>query len=226
MVKAIVFCDIAGTIVQNEPWRYVRWHPFIKRRYRQSAMMRILPLWVASKIHLLSDESFRHHWLVAMATLFRGWQKKQLRDLYEWVVYDQMKEMFYEDVVARLQKHRSEGAKVVLVSGIFQDFVAVYAQRVGADGAIGTRLQFDGDICTGYVEGSTCVGPRKVDFIQNYLRQQYPDISLAECYAYADSYSDRTMLEMVGHGVATYPDDRLRDLAIQKSWEIFPTLKQ
>ncbi len=221
MTPAVVFCDIAGTIVQTEPWRYVRQHPSIDKSSKRRAMARILPLWAASKVGLVPDVWFRHQWLLAMASLFRNWKRDQLQALFEWVVYDQMKALFYEDVIARLRQHQRDGARLVLVSGVFQEFARVYAQRVGADDAIGTPLQFVGDVCTGRVAGPTCVGERKVMLIRDYLGQLETSPPLSNCYAYADSYSDHTMLEAVGHGVATYPDPRLRHLASQKGWEIF-----
>jgi phosphoserine phosphatase len=48
-------------------------------------------------------------------------------------------------------------------------------------------------------------------------------VDLAESYAYADSTSDLHLLEMVGHPVATYPDDGLRPIALERGWQIFPS---
>jgi phosphoserine phosphatase len=41
-------------------------------------------------------------------------------------------------------------------------------------------------------------------------------------YAYADSISDRFLLDMVANPVATYPDDQLRAVAQERGWQIFP----
>ncbi|MEK7310504.1 MAG: hypothetical protein AAB382_00915 [Chloroflexota bacterium] len=46
------------------------------------------------------------------------------------------------------------------------------------------------------------------------------DIDLTASYAYADSYSDLGLFEMVGHPVAVYPDKKLADLAREKGWRV------
>jgi hypothetical protein len=43
---------------------------------------------------------------------------------------------------------------------------------------------------------------------------------LAECYAYSDSISDASLLEIVGNPTAVNPDRALRKLATERSWPI------
>jgi phosphoserine phosphatase len=52
---------------------------------------------------------------------------------------------------------------------------------------------------------------------QNGIHIDYP-----ASYAYADSISDQSILEIVGHPVATYPDEDLLELAQERGWQIFP----
>ena len=46
------------------------------------------------------------------------------------------------------------------------------------------------------------------------------DIDWQESFAYGDSRSDITLLEMVGRPVAVYPDKVLKARALERGWDI------
>lgn len=217
----IVFSDIAGTIVTGNPWDYIRKHDKYNKAQGQRELMRFLPTYFGRKLKLISDTAFRNNWLKCVGAAFKGLSKETITEIYEYTATTAMADNYRDDVIARLREHQADGAKVILVSGMFVDLVEAFAVHVGADGAIGTNLYYQANgITNGKIDGDTCVGFRKPQFIERYLHQHHPDISIGDCYGYADSYSDRSLLDAVGHGVATYPDDGLRDVAIKKGWEI------
>lgn len=122
-----------------------------------------------------------------------------------------------------MKSHQAAGRPVVLVSGMFQDLVKMFAERIGADAAPGTPMAYTADgISRGTVAGKTCVGSRKLDFIRDYLAEYAPQTDLATCYGYADSYSDVALLESIGHSTATYPDPQMRRVAVAQGWQILP----
>ena len=219
----IVFSDIAGTIVTGNPWDYIRKHEKYNHKQGQRELRRFLPVYFGRKLRLISDTSFRHNWLIRVGAAFKGMSRDTIREIYQDTVANQMSPNYREDVIDRLKQHQQNGAKVILVSGMFRDLVEAFADYVGADGAIGTHLYYDANgITDGTIDGETCVGYRKPQFVERYLNEHYPDVSITDCYGYADSYSDRSLLDAVGHGVATYPDDQLRQVALTKGWDMIP----
>jgi phosphoserine phosphatase len=76
---------------------------------------------------------------------------------------------------------------------------------------------------TGRSNGPACIADDKVILTQAYLEQKGIEVDYSNSYAYADSVSDHYMLEMVAHPVATYPDEGLRKIAVEKNWQIFPS---
>lgn len=218
----VVFSDIAGTIVAGNPWTAIRQHPLYNQEQGKRQMRRFLPIYAARKLRLMSDTNFRHQWLVHMAAGFAGLRYEDILTIYRETVQSGFTEAYQQDVIARLRQHKANGAVVVMVSGMFVELVQAFAEYVGADDALGSRMEFEDGIATGRVVEPTCVGPRKLEFIRDYLTKHYPSVSLAECYGYADSYSDRALLGAVGHGVATYPEARVRNLAQRNGWEIIP----
>lgn len=222
MAQRVAFFDIAGTLIAGNPWDSVLSHPDIDRRRVRMAYLRILPIWLARKARLIPDALFRHYWILEMARILQGWSEEQTHRLFAWVVEQQMAVHDREPVIARLRQHKEAGEHVVLVSGIFDDMVRAFAQVLDADGGIGSKLVYQGGRCSGKIDGPTIGGKNKLDSIQQYLQDNGFSISLAECYAYADSFSDAPMLSAVGHAVATYPDSALRILAVERAWKILP----
>mgnify|MGYP003573536314 FL=1 len=96
------------------------------------------------------------------------------------------------------------------------------ARDVKADYVIGTGLEIKDGVFTGRNSTPACIGDNKVPLTQNYLQENGIELDYEASHAYADSISDRYLLAMVGQPVATYPDDGLRQLAIERGWQIFP----
>ncbi len=218
----VVFSDIAGTVVAGNPWDFIRKHPLYNREQGRRELRKFLPIYLGRRLRLISDTTFRHYWLHHMAASFAGTNRDDLLTIFRDTVTQAMADAYQQDVIDRLREHQQGGAKVILVTGMFIELAEAFAQHLAMDGAIGSRMVFRDGIVTGEIDGETCVGPRKLDYIKRYLAQMDANLSVSDCYGYADSYSDRALLGAVGHGVATYPDARMRAFALGQGWEIIP----
>ncbi|MEL6306663.1 MAG: HAD-IB family hydrolase [Chloroflexota bacterium] len=219
----VVFSDVGGTIFEGAPWTHLQQHPLWNKDRGRWEFLKFLPTYIGSKTSLVSEMNMRHRWLEGMATILAGIARNDLQAMYRETIQGAMQPIFRSDVVARLQEHKAQGNTVVLVSGIFVDMVKLIAEDIGVDDAIGTRMAFDSNgIATGKLTGVPCVGTHKINYMQQYLNDNAPNIALTDCYGYADSYSDRALLSAVGHSIATYPDDNMRTIAQTKGWEIIP----
>lgn len=219
----VVFSDVGGTIFEGAPWKHLQQHPLWNKSRGRWEFLKFLPTYIGSKTSLVSEMNMRHRWLEGMATMYTGVSRDALQTMYHETIQGGMQSIFRRDVVARLQEHKAKGNTVVLVSGIFVDMVKLIAEDIGADDAIGTRMAFDNnDLATGKLIGMPCVGTHKINYMQQYLSDNAPDIALTDCYGYADSYSDRALLSAVGYSIATYPDDNMRNVAQTNGWEIIP----
>lgn len=94
------------------------------------------------------------------------------------------------DALACWRRWRDAGAKVYIVTASPEIIVAPFARALGADGLIGTRLEFDGgDRLSGRTLGRNCRAEEKVKRIRALLGDE---VSLAA--AYGDTSGDREML--------------------------------
>lgn len=115
------------------------------------------------------------------------------------------------DVVAVLAAHRAAGHRVVLVSASYEDYLVPLGERLGVDAVLGSRLEIDGDRCTGRLDGPNCRGPEKVRRLDAWLGQQALARDDVELWAYGDSPGDRELLDWADH--PTWVADRVASVA-------------
>lgn len=210
-----------GTLVEGNTWAGLLSYPELSRFRVFQLYAKTIPSLIGRRFYLLGDVRFRHRWVKGMAGLLKGWPRTRTQELFTWLVKEKMVGQYRQDVILRLEQHKAEGDYIVLVSTMYDEVIQLFADVLGANAGIGTVLAYDQNhICTGSISGKSCAGPRKLDFIRTYLAQQSFQVDMADCYAYADSFSDAPMLAAVGHPVAIHPDDELRAAAIEQGWEI------
>jgi alcohol-forming fatty acyl-CoA reductase len=217
-VSRIAFFDIDGTLITESIWDYFLRQPEIAPRKR-GVYARFLPTFAARKLGIIAEPRFREAWVQQMARLMHGWSRQRVDALFDRIVFDEFGDQrFRQDSTSQLRQHIADGARVVLVSGMFDGFSSRFARLLGAEAGIGTILGFRGDTCTGVIVGRGCAGDEKPGFMRRYLASD----DLSTVHGYADSFSDVPMLTAVGHPVATYPDEQLRAHALAQGWAILP----
>ncbi len=98
---------------------------------------------------------------------------------------------------------RGRGARLYIVTASPDALVAPFAQRLGADGLIATRLAFDAEgRFAGALDGANCRGEEKVARLRGALG---PDLHLEA--AYGDTRGDREMLALAENpGMRVFTD--------------------
>ena len=103
---------------------------------------------------------------------------------------DRVSHFFRPDALAAWERHGAAGDRRVIVTASPEETVRPFAEALGADDLIGTRLAFDGhDRLAGGFVGENCRGEEKV----RRLRDRFgPEVRLAA--AYGDTAGDLEML--------------------------------
>ena len=115
-----------------------------------------------------------------------------------------------------LEKHRSLGEPLWLLTGSSTYLSAQVVEALGLDGTICTTFEVKDGVFTG--TGALCYGAGKLVAAAPVLEAH--SVSLDECVFYTDSYTDLPVLEAVGRPVAVHPDPRLARHARSRGWEI------
>ncbi|MDQ3932166.1 MAG: HAD-IB family hydrolase [Actinomycetota bacterium] len=116
----------------------------------------------------------------------------------------------------RIRAHRRAGHRVVFITGALDFIVEPIAPL--ADEVVSAHLREEGGRLTGDLTRPPLVGEARASWLRDYARATGAD--LAASYAYADSFSDLPLLEVVGIPVAVNPDVALNRVARTRRWPV------
>lgn len=147
-----------------------------------------------------------------------GHSVSEMRELCRHIYDDYLAEKIWPGSRALADLHRRSGEPVWLVTAAPRELAEVIADRLGLDGALGTRPEEIAGRYTGRLVGEILHGPAKGDAVRALAGGEGYD--LTACHAYSDSANDLPMLTLVGHPHAVNPDHRLRARAELEGWPI------
>ena len=186
----------------------------------------LLPGFVLNKLGLMKPAAFQELLLKGLTKFIKGLKLKGAEPRFEWLVKEFLLQSERTDVVARLKDHQSKGHLVVIASGSFTPALDLIGKRFGVTNLIGTQLEVSDDKYTGRMTLPVITGKAKAEKVRELLSTRGVEVDWPASYAYGDSFTDREMLNLVGHPVAVYPDKKLFALATEKHWEVIGTPKK
>ena len=209
----IVASDLMGTLTTGSPFLgLVDWVRHNQSKVRASLYMAaITPSYLLAKKGLLDWQAWGQKLMVDSLAYIKDADPEKVKQASEWVVEHDLWRKRREDVVARLIKHRADGAQVYIASSVIEPFIEPFARRIGAQ-VIGTPVQ----IVNGRLglTGVLMANERKIEQVLSRLGVERVDV------AYGDTILDIPLLEHAVHPVAVYPDAKLKLFALEKGWEI------
>ena len=153
-----------------------------------------------------------------LSGLIKGWDRREIERLVAETVDEVVTPLVYEEALALIDEHQRSGRKVVVISSSPVEIVKPLCTYLGIDNVIGTRPELDDEgRYTGNID-FYAYGPGKVEAMMELAGSE--GISLTDSFAYSDSATDLPMLEAVGHPVAVNPDRELREVALQRDWQV------
>jgi len=225
MTMRAAFFDIDGTLTSERTWKGIMDY-FTRNHLRRGMHLAFLtahyPLYYLRRLGLISESAFRSPWAAHLAWYVRGYTPRQAEPVWEWAVDRFLSQYWREDTRRLLQEHLDLGDMVMLVSAAPLPLVQHIARELGAHHAAGTRFELRGGRYTGRAVPPVVIDEGKAQATQAVLQSLGLSVDLPASFSYADSISDRSFLEMVGHPVAVYPDNALRLLAVERGWRVFP----
>lgn len=209
----IVASDLMGTLTTGSPFLgLVDWVKHNQSKLQANLhMAAIMPSYVLAKNGLIDWQAWGQKLMVNSLAYIKDANPEKLAQASEWVVEHDFWKKRREDVVARLIKHREQGAKVYIASSVVEPFIEPFARRIGAQ-TIGTPVT----IVNGRVQmvGELMANKKKIEQVLSRLGVDRVDM------AYGDTVLDVPLLEHADHPVAVYPDAKLKGIALDRGWEI------
>ncbi|HUS63360.1 MAG TPA: HAD-IB family hydrolase [Kofleriaceae bacterium] len=215
--NSAAFYDVDGTLV-----RINIVHTFAFYATRQASLLKSfrttaqtaasVPLfWAADKIsRKWFNELFYHY--------YEGFSEDRLVMLAEELFEEVILPNIFPRARDLIEESRRAGVRQVLVTGALDFTMRPLARYLQVDDLIANRLEFVDGYATGKLAKPFIGGATKPTLMRTYAHEH--GIDLADCWAYSDSYSDLTMLAVVGRPTACNPDRRLRAVARSYDWPV------
>ncbi len=220
MIAAIF--DLDGTLYTGHILRGIEQHHRthqVQRLPLYAYMFSHMALWPLYQSGLMSEAAAREQWARHLGWTVRGWTPTRAQAAFRWIAEHYVRPLVRADVLARVYRHQANGHRVILVSGTPAPLLVEIGQVLGIGEVVGTPLVVRNACYTGASEPPVCQGPGKVRRLEEHLRRGN-GVSWTDSFAYADSHTDLSLLEHVGHPVAVYPDVPLAAAAQERGWEI------
>lgn len=119
---------------------------------------------------------------------------------------------------ALIEKHRSQGDTLLIVTATNSFLTAPIAEMLGIEHLIATNPELVDGRYTGRVAGTPSFQQGKVERLTTWLKQHKHDLDGS--IFYSDSHNDIPLLELVDTAVAVDPDPKLQAVAEKQGWKI------
>lgn len=140
----------------------------------------------------------------------RSWRRQFVRDKIEPIVA--------AGAPALLERHRAEGATLLITSATNRFVTEPIAELLGVPHLIATDPEMKDGRYTGHVDGLPNFQGGKVTRLKAWLAAQ--PAQYTHLTAYSDSRNDIPLLEMAQQPVAVDPDEVLRAEAERRGWPV------
>lgn len=216
----VAIFDFDGTVYKGETFQIMMDHLKNHRKYhkRYNRFFRaVIPRYIGSKLKLYPEQRMRERSMQLYIEALEDLSIKELNTYFKEIAVEFRKD-FNQNVVRRLKEHIENGDHVMLVSGAYTPLLQFATNEFDFHKIIGTDIPVNGQAIDRSTPLYHIQGPRKNDAIKTSLKKK--EIDWDNSFAYADSYSDIPVLELVGNPVAVQPEDRLRTIAETRGWEV------
>jgi HAD superfamily hydrolase (TIGR01490 family) len=117
-----------------------------------------------------------------------------------------------------VERHRRAGDHLLIITATSRFITAPIASRFGVDDLLACEGELRDGRYTGEPAGILTYAAGKVRRLEKWL--EHSGHTLRGSSFYSDSHNDIPLLEIVDRPVAVDPDERLREQAIRRGWEI------
>jgi HAD superfamily hydrolase (TIGR01490 family) len=130
----------------------------------------------------------------------------------------QVKPRLYPGVVDHFNALRKQGTAIVLLSSAPGLVIRPLAIYLSCTDMLTTPVVIRRNRLIGIGDGPICYGEGKLFYARQWAEEN--SIAMSDTVAYADNWSDRSLLEQTGRSVVVRPHGKLKKLAIKRQWTI------
>jgi fatty acyl-CoA reductase len=207
--------DLEGTIVNSNVVESYLWARLVTTP-RSGWARELADLARCAPRYLYAERHDRGELLRAFLRRYAGARADELRALVTEVLGDALLHRVMPEATRQIRHHRAAGHRTVLITGAIDWYVEPLS--VLFDEVVASRMHATNGVLTGFLAAPPLVDEARAAWLRQYA--QGHGLHLDRSYAYADSYSDRPLLEAVGHPHAVNPDSQLFRHARRRRWVV------
>ncbi|MDR3697930.1 HAD family hydrolase [Mucilaginibacter sp.] len=188
-MKKIAFFDFDGTITTRDTLFEVIKHHKGKMKFYTGLLLNA-PYLIGFKIKLITNQYAKEK---ILEYFFKGMEFSKFQKICDDFATCALPSVVRPGAAAEIQKLKSSGFEVVIVSASAENWIKAWADEIGVQ-LIGSQLEIVDDRVTGKLKGNNCNGGEKV----NRIRLAYDVSQYDEIYAFGDTKGDKPMLALAG----------------------------
>lgn len=201
---------VAANLIESYLWACLAGRPSRAWPGELGRLVRRVPRYLAA------ERTDRAEFVRAFLRRYEGAEVAELRRLTAGAYGSALMQRVMPEAVRQIRRHRVAGHRTVLITGAIDVLIEPVAALF--DEVVASRLHVRDGTVTGFLDTVPVVGEARAAWLRRHAGETGMDLS--QSYAYGDSYSDRPLLETVGHPSAVNPDPKLYGYAKRKHWTI------
>lgn len=193
MKPQIALFDFDGTITSKDTFIEFAMHAVGKLNFIYAIFLNIFYL-VGWKLSLVPNSIVKQK---LFSTLFKGMEIGQFNDACN-SFSNKIDDFLHPIGYYKLKMHIDNKCKVYIVSASIDNWIKPWALKHGITNVIATKIEVDKNgIITGRFLSKNCFGKEKI----SRIKENIPDLSEYDTFAYGDSKSDLPMIKLANHGI-------------------------
>ncbi len=208
--RELVIYDFCGTIADfqtgNAFVRYVLKHKGISDNRYEKLRFFLNKIGFIKRFNYIFPKMAVNKFLLLYQ--LKGLSYEELDKLAYLYYCDEVKPHLIEQVVDTIEKHRSEGALLVLDSAGYAIYLKYFTEEYNIPVLLASEFQYKNGIFTGIVEGKDNYGREKLQRLKQYFKTSEYSSDFSKVIGYSDSYSDMPVLEHCDKVVCVYKGPR------------------
>lgn len=215
-MNKFVFFDVDNTLINGQTQKILAGFLFKNRVIGLLTFLKINLFFLFYKLKLIKDTAKIRKKLLLM---FKGKKVTEIGVLFKIFFEEELKKAIYLESRKIIEEHIKDKDTVILISASLNNLLEHLKKYLGLDFLFATRLEIDGDVFTGKIEGEAVYGNNKIEIIKKFIQER--NLAWKDVFVYTDHISDLELLEMVGHPMIVNPDKFLRRIAKKKRWIVY-----
>ncbi len=164
----------------------------------------------------LSYSEWLDQWAISWGSAFKGYQRKDVREIAKNVFQRGKKELFISSKEI-IEFFNRKNYKTVIISGGASEVIELFAEYLGVEFSIATDLESIDGVYTGRMLSETHTSEGKREYLKAFLQGHGVEEPL---FVFGDSIGDQGILELAKNPIALNSDKELELIAGAKSWSM------